>query len=906
MSSSLASLIASLPKQERTALLSKLSLQEQERLLFEWRFWARPEQLPPERNLKTTDGAWRTWLLLSGRGFGKMLDDRTPIPTPSGWTTMGEINKGTAVFDETGRPCLVTAKYSPIVDEQYRIKFSDGSYLDACGDHQWVTWSHAERKAFLRSPYEDTSRFPSEWPQWRLKQLRGTAWLDRDVVEQALALREDGLTMSAAAVQLGRSRQALARHFRANKFIRRVPAPNKWSIGPQIRTTKEILGSLTYGKRGDLNHCIPCCGALQMPDRALPVPPYTLGLWLGDGSKKDGTFTAHEDDMPFLRERLFDEGVITTDRRDTQSFGTLGLASRLSAAGVLNNKHVPAIYLRASVAQRLALLRGLMDSDGNIERGNTVAFCNTNYHLIEAVNELVNSLGMKTRTRTGIGKYNGKYYKRFWVVQFAATTNPFSLPRKALRITVGGAHALRNHHRMIVSVEKIDPVPMSCITVDSKNSMYLAGKAMIPTHNTRSAAEWVREQVEAGRRRSIGLIGPTKESTRKTMVEGESGMLSICPPWNRPIFEPSNQRLIWPSGAVAHLFTAEEPEKLRGPNLDCAWGDEVCAWGGSVDSQGNIASGNNRVATQVYDMLSMCLRIPGPMGHPPQEVLSTTPKPMPLLRQIMKTSLTVITGGSTFDNEANLDGATLRYLKEKYEDTRLGRQELLGEVLDAFEGALWSPEMLDRNRLALARDGQPGWKVVRDMTGTPHLVGPNGERRYFKRVVVAIDPAGSRHRRSNETGLIAAGLGDDEDGYVLEDQSGIYAPEEWARRAVEMLDDWRGDRIIAEANYGGDMVEGTLRAVQRNAPLRIVNATTGKRLRAEPIAALDEKGRIHHVGQFEKMEDQMVTWDPLGDSESPDRLDARVWAFTELMLRRQASPRPLLGYIPRAVPIYQR
>lgn len=402
---------------------------------------------------------------------------------------------------------------------------------------------------------------------------------------------------------------------------------------------------------------------------------------------------------------------------------------------------------------------------------------------------------------------------------------------------------------------------------------------------TRSAAEWVREEIESGRRRNMGLVGPTKEAVRKVMVEGQSGLLAICPPWNRPIFEPSNLRVVWPSGAMVHLFTAEEPEKLRGPNLDGAWNDELCAW---------------QNAEQVYEMLSLCLRIPGPLGDPPQECISTTPKPMPLLRQIMKSDSCVVTGGSTFENAANLDKATLKFLIEKYGGTRTGRQELYAEVLDAFEGALWSPAMLEKNRRKA-----PEWKLDFGNSGDPRLVNTiTGQIMFFQRIVVALDPAGTANRKSNETGIIVAGLGDDGDGYVLEDKSGIYAPEQWARISVELLEKYKGDRIICETNYGGDMVVSTIRTVDRNAPIKVMVASRGKRVRAEPVAALDEQGRIHHIGEFTKLEDQLVTWDPYGTGDSPDRLDARVWAFLELMLKK--SFHQTRGYRPQTLAIFQR
>jgi phage terminase large subunit-like protein len=405
---------------------------------------------------------------------------------------------------------------------------------------------------------------------------------------------------------------------------------------------------------------------------------------------------------------------------------------------------------------------------------------------------------------------------------------------------------------------------------DWRTWLILAGRGF---GKTRSGAEWVRDELESGKHMQAGVIGATKESTRKIQVEGPSGILEVCPPHFRPIYEPSNTRLVFPNGAICHLYTAEEPEKLRGPNLGIFWADEICAWG------------TPQQAKSVYDMMSLCLRITGPKGDSPREVITTTPKPMPLLREIMKSPGTIITSGSIFDNAASLDAATLKFYVEKFKGTRLARQELYGEVLDAFEGALWTPEMLDRNRRVA-----PDFKIIRaENSGAACLLDTsNGQRLYFKRIVVAIDPAGTANRKSNQTGIVVAALGEDEDGYILQDLSGIYSPETWARKAIDAYHDWGADRVLAEQNYGGDMVASTLRAVDRSVPVKLLVASRGKRVRAEPVAALDEQNRIHHVGQFPKMEDQMVTWDPMGTGDSPDVMDARVWAITDLMLKRKS------------------
>jgi phage terminase large subunit-like protein len=340
----------------------------------------------------------------------------------------------------------------------------------------------------------------------------------------------------------------------------------------------------------------------------------------------------------------------------------------------------------------------------------------------------------------------------------------------------------------------------------------------------------------------MGIIGPTADAVRRIQIEGPSGILAISPPWFRPSFEPSTRRIVWPNGAVAHLFSAEEPDRLRGPNLDGAWGDELTSWA-------------NAPAT--WDMLQMALRVPGPLGHAPRAVLSTTPKLHPLLKQIMAAPSTVVTRARTSDNAANLDPSTLRYYQEKYGGTTLGRQELDAELLEGLEGALWTRALIDAGRVGEA----------------PPLV----------RIVVAVDPAGGSDRKNDETGIVVAGRDAAGHGYVLEDLSGRYSPDGWARRAVHAYRANLADRIVAESNFGGAMVEATIRAVDRSVPVRLVHASRGKVLRAEPIVAMYEQGKVHHVGALPVLEDQMCGWDPTASTNSPDRLDALVWALSELM-----------------------
>jgi len=371
--------------------------------------------------------------------------------------------------------------------------------------------------------------------------------------------------------------------------------------------------------------------------------------------------------------------------------------------------------------------------------------------------------------------------------------------------------------------------------------LLLAGRGF---GKTRTGAEWVRAEVEAGRRRRLALVGPTARDVRKTMVEGESGILAVSPPGSRPLFEPSKLKLSWPNGAVADLYSAEEPERLRGPNHDGAWADELAAW---------------KYLQETWDNLEMTLR----GGEDPRRVVTTTPKPRKVLRDLLRDSGTIVTRGATYDNASNLAPGFLKRLLRKYEGTRTGRQELMAELLEEADGALWQRAMLERLRVV----------------DHPEL----------KRVVVAIDPAVSAGEQSDETGIVVAGLGIDDRGYVLADLSGRFSPDEWARRAVEAYREHRADRILGEVNNGGELIEHTIRTVDRAVSFRSVHASRGKRARAEPIAALYEQSRCRHVGGFPALEDQMTNWEPNGGERSPDRLDALVWAFTDLMLDRRST-----------------
>lgn len=378
---------------------------------------------------------------------------------------------------------------------------------------------------------------------------------------------------------------------------------------------------------------------------------------------------------------------------------------------------------------------------------------------------------------------------------------------------------------------------------DWRTWLILAGRGW---GKTRTGAETCRAFAEQG----IGpgaLVGRTAADVRDVMVEGPAGLLAISPPWFKPNYEPSKRRITWPNGVTATTFSADEPDLLRGPQHAWAWADEIAAWRYLDDTWSNLQFG---------------LRL----GVHPRQWLTTTPRPLKLLRQLMKDDRTRVTRGGTRENAINLAADFLREMEDRYAGTRLGRQELDGEILDDVPGALWLRDDIDRARVKAAPDD-------------------------LDRIAVAIDPPVTSGEEADECGMIVAGAkgrGTGAQGYVLADLSRRgESPQQWATRAVRAYHEFNADRIVVEINNGGEMIEATIRQVDPNISIRTVHATRGKVLRAEPVAALYEQGRVHHVGSMPDLEDQMCSFTTDYDRKangSPDRLDALVWSMTDLML----------------------
>ena len=366
---------------------------------------------------------------------------------------------------------------------------------------------------------------------------------------------------------------------------------------------------------------------------------------------------------------------------------------------------------------------------------------------------------------------------------------------------------------------------------------------------TEAGAQWVRQRVNEGAR-SIALVAETQKDLEEVMV---ARLLKISPPDEMPKVRYKPVRITWPNGAEALGYNGTEPDQLRGPEFDTAWVDELAKY---------------RYARDLWDMLQFTMR----KGDDPRVFVTTTPRPIPVLREIIADPSTVITRGKTMDNAANLAPSFMKAVIDRYSGTRLGRQELYAEMLDDVPGALWTRNMLDETRIK--------------------------EEPNCRRIVVAVDPSGTAgDDGGDDVGIVIAGLGIDGRGYVLGDWSCNLSPDGWGRRVGEAYGHYKADRIVAERNFGGAMVEAVIKAVNKKLPVTLVTASRGKVARAEPIAALYEQGRISHVGSFAQLEDQLCSMTPSGymGDNSPDRADALVWALSELMLKGSSYDIRALG-----------
>ena len=763
-----AEILASLPAAEKKKILSGFSDAELRHMHNSWEFWARPKQLLPA-------GDWMTWFIVSGRGFGKALPLTTPIPTPSGWTTMEELQVGDQVLDESGKPCNVTF----VTDVQhgrscYQITFYDGQTVVADADHQWSVSTIADRLECPASPKQ------------------------------------------------------------------------------QVMTTLDLIDNLCSAEGEEFNLAIELCSEVQYPTKQLQIDPYLLGVWLGSSRANKANITCDWRDKEIV-DRLEARGfkilkkarniyeVSTGKLEQGNTIWSNGFEYSLKQLKLTYNKHVPLDYLTASVDQRYELLRGLMDAAGTVVNDGKCEFASINKQLAEDVLKLTSSLGIKVEP---IKACAHKATSVKYTVSFYANKKVFSIKRKTELLNSRlPFHASR---RYIKNINAVESVPVKCIQVDSPNSLFLCEEYFLVTHNTRTGAETIRQWVKDGYKR-LALIGQTKSDVRDTMLFGESGLMTICQgDAQKPEYIASKRVVRWPNGAQAFLYSGDEPEQLRGPQHEKGWIDELVKF---------------KKAEECWDNFILGLRL----GDNPQCVCTTTPKPLPLIKQLLTDEETYVTTGSTYENYGNLSHKFIKHVVKKYEGTKLGKQELWGKLLEDIEGALWKWDLLNQLRVKAA----------------PPL----------KRIVVAIDPASTSKETSDETGIVAVGLGKDNNAYVLSDVSNIYTPTDWAKAAIGEFKRLQADRIVAETNNGGEMVETVLRMVDATIPYSSVWASRGKYVRAEPVAGLYEQHRVFHVCEnsesLNELEVEMTEWVPAEAKKSPNRVDALVWALSELILEKQ-------------------
>lgn len=801
-----------------------------------WLRIRRPNQIPPPYST-----GWLVWLILAGRGWGKALALDTPLPTPDGWTTMGEVKVGDLLLDEQGQPCRVTFA-TPVQHGRtcYRVLFDDGSEIIADADHLWETWDKRARKAHGR-------------------------------------------------------------------------ATNPRS-GPAVRTTAEIRETLTVSSGRERNHSIVTAQPLDLPEADLPVHPYVLGAWLGDGTSATAEITIGDSDAEEMLGHLAACGERVTGKvrravgaaaatypiggRTPRRWDTL--CTRLRLLGVLGAKHIPPAYLRASAAQRLALLQGLMDTDGSVQVGGHVELITTSRPLAEGVHELAVSLGFKVTCAEERARLDGRDCGPRWRISWTTDSPVFRLARKAARLRTTTAQGNRTRHRYVVAVEPVESVPVRCIQVSSASHLFLAGRSMIPTHNSRVGAEATADFMREHPGCRVALVAATFADGRDTMVEGESGLLAVLDPtelrggtidkgWNRSIGE-----LYLGNGSRARIYSSEKPGRLRGPQHHWAWCDELCQWLDAWKDAGEVQT--------TWSNLRLGLRLRAMKGWPdtyqPRIIVTTTPKPVKLLaapqdlvdREPHRAGITqlppdelVVTTGSTMENLDNLAEVYRKRIVEPMLGTRIGEQELEAKILGDTIGALLKLDLISQHRVLI------------------------GDVPRLQVAVTAVDPATTAKEGSSETGIVTSGLFGD-DAYVLRDSSGRYSPDEWARTAWRDALALGSSAMVVEDNAGGDMVETTLltawavlaregAAKGRTMPARppIVRVTPsgtkqGKWARAQPVALVYEQGRVHHVvdpegmpGHLARLEDQATTWTGNPKEPSPDRVDALVHGLRWLL-----------------------
>ncbi len=796
---------------------------------------ARMDQIPPWVRDDDMDSV-RTWTAMGGRGSGKAIDIEEPILTANrGWTTMGEICVGDVVFDERGEQCNVTS-ISPIMHNRncYELTFSTSTKIVACEDHRWLTSTHSERKAARRRQ---------------------------------------------RSIDNGGGR------------------PERWLIpDPPIRTTKDIYETRTYGSRGDTNHAIQVAEALQYPDTDLPVEPYDLGVWLGDGSthQRDVHLGDRDSSQILAGMQHINEEHEPVSRNNCHRYQmTSGFWTSIKALGLPGSKFIPRLYLESPADQRRALLAGLMDTDGYVDTGSKAELTLCHEPLALDAFDLITGLGIKATINESDATIDGRVVGRRWRICFAIYQEmliPMRVDFKVGRIKSEGAQSARQKHRMITSIEPTTSRPVRCITVDSPNHLFLVGRELIVTHNTFTATAWFVPEVLKRHDYRMGVLGPDFGISVGVGITGPCGIKTMIQSFDPELIHKHDEQkniLTLANGSRIKSLSTENLKTIEGPEFSGYWCDELA----ELRGQG----GDNCVWRKRAEP---GIRLIGDNGEPTRKIMTGTPEATPLIKHLYDQhqqypSAYFWTTLATSSNEANIDNVDQRYEEATGADGKLGRYgmaKLEGILILESEHAL-----LNETELGAIR------------------VDPSEERHrtpeQMDTVILAVDANHSDDKKSDECGIIVAGRrtirDDSRIAHIFADASTPGGPKAWGERIIEALIAFPEiDEVVVEDDKSLvlDVLERVLRdELQKiGRPIKVVpihHRNRSKKQRADPVAV---EYQIKHVlhdpsprmreWSLTDMEWQWVSWNPKDSTaKSPDRVDADVYAITYLLINGRAS-----------------
>lgn len=841
--------LALLPVEEQRELLSKYTDVEIITLMDDWFFNGRPKQLLPLLD-KNYDMYW----ISSGRGFGKLNPLDTPIKTTKEWKTIGTLLEGDYVFDEQGNPTKVIKLHQIQTPEKsYRFWFNDGSHIDSGSEHLWASWTARDRKQFLR---KNNGRLPLDWVEFLPDEFPNST-ITRDDLEFVKGKLDAKFSCKKVSELSGLSTSTI-------KKIKKGSFDGLETAFGTVKTSQEIFNTLTYGKRSDINHCIPNCSPLKMEDRNVEFDPYWFGLFCGDGLRHSGEICGLLKDLDFYKQVMEDKGYTCQIRQVRDNFYYLKVKEIVKLLKYFNfkkGKYILDCFINASVKTRLEFIQGFMDTDGTVNKnGTSCEFTQSDKKLAECFYEILISLGMKATisSRFPTNTVTGRVGKENYRITFSPTLEVFKLPRKANKLNFSRNQISKRFHRMIVKAELIQSVPMRCITVDSPNSMFLIGKNLIPTHNSRMLAETVIKWAD-NPNEHIALLSPTAQATRDIMVL--EGIMKYAPK-DSCEYQRSKSRVVWKNGAIATMLSGDSPDRIRGFNFSKAAIEEISSFR----------------YPESYDMLLLALRA----GGNPQHVIASTPKPNEITFRLLDMcekypERNKIITGSTYENMSNLPEQFIRQIQE-FEGTALGDQEIHAIVMRDIAGALFR------------RDWIQTFEVYNKETGVSN---PLPE---FTKTVLAVDIATTSKKNSDFTALAVVSKTATGDYFVREVEGVKKTPKEWAEQIVEWYFKFDCDEIVVEVNQGGDMVAEMIRSVKRyisdgitipidgqGLPIKEIVAYKGKRLRAELVSNLYQRKKVWHFGNLAggELVKQMLMFTGQ-EGRKDDLLDSVVYAIREL------------------------